>query len=35
MVYSQSAGSKAIYQAMKDSVTPLNGAARTMSGGRG
>jgi hypothetical protein len=33
MVYSQSAGSKAIYQATNDSITPLNGAARTMSGG--
>jgi hypothetical protein len=33
MVYSQSAGSKAIYQATNDSVTPLNGAARSMSGG--
>jgi hypothetical protein len=35
MVYSQSAGSKAIYQATNDNVTPLNGAARTISGGRG
>jgi hypothetical protein len=33
MVYSQSAGSKALYQATNDSVTPLNGAARSMSGG--
>jgi hypothetical protein len=31
MVYSQAAGSKAIYQATNDSVTPLNGAARAMS----
>jgi hypothetical protein len=35
MVYSQTAGSKAIYQATNGSVTPLNGAARTMSGSRG
>jgi hypothetical protein len=34
MVYSQTAGSKAIYQATNDNVTPLNGAARAMSGGR-
>jgi hypothetical protein len=34
MVYSQVAGSKAIYQATNDSITPLNGAARTMKGGR-
>jgi hypothetical protein len=33
MVYSQSAGSKAIYQATNGNVTPLNGAARTVSGG--
>jgi hypothetical protein len=32
MVYSQAPGSKAIYQATNDSVTPLNGAARAMSG---
>jgi hypothetical protein len=32
MVYSQETGSKAIYQATNESVTPLNGAARTMSG---
>jgi hypothetical protein len=32
MVYSQSAGSKAIYQATNGNVTPLNGAARAMSG---
>jgi hypothetical protein len=34
MVYSQSAGSKAIYQAINGNVTPSNGAARTMWGGR-
>jgi hypothetical protein len=34
MVYSQTAGSKAIYQATNDSVTPLNGAAGAVSGGR-
>jgi hypothetical protein len=33
MVYSQSAGSKAIYQAANDNVTPINGVARAMSGG--
>jgi hypothetical protein len=33
MVYSQAAGSKAIYQATSDNVTPLNGAACAMSGG--
>jgi hypothetical protein len=33
MVYSQSAGSKAIYQASNDKLTPINGAARAMSGG--
>jgi hypothetical protein len=33
MVYSQETGSKAIYRATNDSVTPLNGAARIMSGG--
>jgi hypothetical protein len=33
MVYSQAVGSKAIYQATNNSVTPLNGVARTMSGG--
>jgi hypothetical protein len=33
MVYSHTAGSKAIYQATNGSVTPLNGAARTVSGG--
>jgi hypothetical protein len=32
VVYSQSAGSKAIYQATNGNVTPLNGAARAMSG---
>jgi hypothetical protein len=32
MVYSQSAGSKAVYEATNGSVTPLNGAARVMSG---
>jgi hypothetical protein len=32
MVYSHAAGSKAIYQATNDCVTPLNGAARAMSG---
>jgi hypothetical protein len=30
LVYSQAAGSKAIYQATKDNVTLLNGAARAM-----
>jgi hypothetical protein len=33
MVYSQVAGSKAIYQATNDNVTPLKGAARITSGG--
>ena len=33
MVYSQTAGSKAVYEATNGSVTPLNGAARAMSGG--
>ena len=33
MVYSQSGGSKAIYQATNDKVTPLNGVARATSGG--
>ena len=33
MVYSQSAGSKAIYQSSNDKLTPINGAARAMSGG--
>jgi hypothetical protein len=32
MVYSQVAGSKAIYQATNGNVTLLNGAARTLSG---
>jgi hypothetical protein len=34
MVYSQAAGSKVIYHATNDNVTPLNGAASAMSGGR-
>lgn len=33
MVYSQTAGSKAIYQATNGNVTPLNGAAGATSGG--
>jgi hypothetical protein len=33
MVYSQSAGSKAIYQATNGNVTPLNGAARAATHG--
>jgi hypothetical protein len=33
MVYSQRAGSKAIYQATNDKVTPLNGVARATSSG--
>jgi hypothetical protein len=32
MVYSQSAGSKAIFQATSDEVIPLNGMARKVSG---
>jgi hypothetical protein len=33
MVYSQSAGSKAVYEATNGSVTPLNGAARSATRG--
>jgi hypothetical protein len=33
MVYSQSAGSKAVFQAAGDHVTPVNGMARKASGG--
>ena len=35
IVYSQSSGSKAIYQAANDDVTPLNDVARAMSGTSG